>query len=288
MKFATFHEDGVTKAGVFTKKGLAAVEDLVDGHGPFRDLRAFLEAGGLRLLENVSLDKVPKEKLRDPAGVRMAAPVLRPPKIIALGRSYREHAEEQNARITDYPLIFAKARTSVIGPGEPIVIPRGVEKLDYEVELCAVIGKAAKKPVGADRIMDFVFGFTIMNDVSARGAQASDKQWYRGKSYRTFAPTGPCVVTTDALDYGNLKLTTTVNGDLRQESSTNRLLYTVPEIIAFISGVHELEAGDLIATGTPAGVGVFRDPPVFLAPGDSVELEIENIGTLVNEVAREK
>jgi len=220
--------------------------------------------------------------------VQLLAPIIDPPKIICLGLNYRDHAAEQGARIPDEPIIFMKPRTSIVGPNQPIVKPKFVKKLDYEGELAVIIGKRGRYvPVSEAR--DYVFGYTIFNDVSARDIQFKDRQWTRGKSFDTFAPMGPCIaVRYQVKDPENLRIRTWVNGELRQDSSTSNMVFNVYEIIHHLSKVMTLEPCDVIATGTPAGVGVFMKPePKFLEPGDLVEIEISEIGRLKNEVVAE-
>lgn len=215
--------------------------------------------------------------------VSFLAPVSRPGKIVAVGLNYRDHAEEQDADIPDRPLLFGKAPSSVINPGAAIVHPAAIEKVDYEVELAIVIGRRASD-LPADHVMSHVAGFTILNDISARDAQFEDRQWFRGKSYDTFAPLGPILVTPDDFDPHSVDVSLRVNGETKQSSNTNQLIFNVNELVEYISHVMTLYPGDVIATGTPGGVGVFRDPPDLLAPGDVVAAEIEGIGTLENHV----
>jgi 2-keto-4-pentenoate hydratase/2-oxohepta-3-ene-1,7-dioic acid hydratase in catechol pathway len=203
--------------------------------------------------------------------------------------NYRDHAAEQNAPIPDEPIIFFKPRTAIIGPNEKIVKPSFVNQLDYEAELAVIMGRKAKN-VKVSEAKAYIFGYTIMNDVSARDIQFKDKQWTRGKSFDTFAPTGPCITTTNQLgDMLNLSIRTWVNGELRQNSSTKNMVFTVEEIIHYLSRVMTLEPCDIIATGTPAGVGFAMKPePKFLRDGDVVRIEIEGVGVLENIVAEEK
>jgi len=219
------------------------------------------------------------------SSVKLLAPVASPPKIICLGLNYRDHAAEQNAPLPDEPIIFLKPRTAVVGPDESIVKPAFVKELDYEAELAVVIGKRGKD-IPVEEAKNHVFGFTCFNDVSARDVQFRDKQWTRGKSFDTFAPMGPCITTTDQIgDLTNLWIRTRVNGELRQNSSTNNMVFNVYQIVHELSRVMTLEPGDVIATGTPAGVAFAMKPePKFLLPGDVVEIEIENIGKLRNKV----
>jgi len=212
------------------------------------------------------------------------APIDRPGKIIAVGLNYRDHASEQNVTPPERPMLFAKWQTALIGPGDPIVLPSISDKIDYEGELGVVIGERAKRvPVGS--APDVIEGYICVNDVSARDLQFSDQQFTRAKSLDTFCPVGPRLVPASEVgDPGNLTLRTTVNGEVLQDSSTSQLIFSVPELIAFISEAITLEPGDLIATGTPAGVGTFRDPPIYLKDGDEVVIEIERVGELRNPV----
>jgi 2-keto-4-pentenoate hydratase/2-oxohepta-3-ene-1,7-dioic acid hydratase in catechol pathway len=212
------------------------------------------------------------------------APIDRPGKIIAVGLNYKDHASEQNVTPPERPMLFAKWQTALIGPGDPIVLPSISDQIDYEGELGVVIGERAKGvPVAS--ALDVVEGYICVNDVSARDLQFSDKQFTRAKSLDTFCPVGPRLVPASEVgDPGNLELRTTVNGEVLQDSSTSQLIFSVPELIAFISEAITLEPGDLIATGTPAGVGTFRDPPIYLKDGDEVVIEIERVGELRNPV----
>jgi 2-keto-4-pentenoate hydratase/2-oxohepta-3-ene-1,7-dioic acid hydratase in catechol pathway len=212
------------------------------------------------------------------------APVPRPGKIVCIGLNYRDHAQESGLAVPSTPVIFSKFSSCVIAPGEPVVVPTTSEKVDYEAELAVVIGRHAKH-VRADRAYDYVLGYTAFNDVTARDFQFGDGQWQRGKSCDTFAPMGQTIVTTDEIpDPHTLRITMKVNGTVMQDSNTNQLIFRVPELIEFITKSISLEPGDVIATGTPAGVGFARKPPVFLKPGDTMEVEIERIGGLGNPI----
>lgn len=218
--------------------------------------------------------------------VRILAPIPRPPKLICLGLNYRDHAEEQGAKLPEAPLVFAKATSAVIGTDHPIVIPRGAVKVDYEGELAFVVGKPLRR-AGLDEAAEGIFGYCIMNDVTDREAQR-ERVWFRSKSADTFAPMGPWVVTADEIaDPLDLKITTRVNYQVRQSSSTKNLIFTPAQILAFITKYITMEPGDVVSTGTPSGVGVFSKPPVFLKHGDVVEITIEGIGMLANPVASE-
>jgi 2-keto-4-pentenoate hydratase/2-oxohepta-3-ene-1,7-dioic acid hydratase in catechol pathway len=218
--------------------------------------------------------------------VSLLAPIKSPRKIVCLGLNYRDHAAEQNAVVPDEPVIFMKPATAIVGPNEEIVKPGFVSQLDYEAELAIVVGKRVKNVSAADA-RSCIFGYTILNDVSARDIQFKDKQWTRGKSFDTFAPMGPCMVTEDQLrDTSDLSICTWVNEELRQKSSTKNMVFNVYDIIHHISRVMTLEPCDIISTGTPAGVGfAFKPKPKFLNKGDVVRIEIEGIGILGNRIA---
>jgi len=212
------------------------------------------------------------------------APVPRPGKIVCVGLNYRDHAAESGLAVPKTPVIFSKFSSCVIAPGEPVVIPPSSEKVDYEAELAVVIGRRASH-VTADRAYDYVLGYTAFNDVTARDFQFGDGQWQRGKSCDTFAPMGQTIVTTDEIpDPHTLRISLTVNGIVMQDSNTSQLIFRVPELVAFITDSITLEPGDVIATGTPAGVGFARKPPVFLNPGDRMEVSIDRIGGLGNPI----
>jgi 2-keto-4-pentenoate hydratase/2-oxohepta-3-ene-1,7-dioic acid hydratase in catechol pathway len=212
------------------------------------------------------------------------APVPRPGKLICIGLNYRDHAAESKMAIPERPVVFSKFPTAVIAPGEAVILPAGSEQVDYEAELAVIIGRRAKG-VSVDRALDYVLGYTAFNDVSARDFQFADGQWQRGKSCDTFAPMGQQIVTTDVIpDPHKLSIKLMLNGKAMQDSNTDQLIFGVPELIEFLSQTITLEPGDVIATGTPAGVGFARKPPVFLRPGDKMEVVIDKIGALGNPV----
>jgi len=217
-------------------------------------------------------------------GARLIAP-LRPGKIVAIGLNYLDHVRESGSVAPERPLVFAKFPSSLIGPGEEIVLdPDVCERADWEVELAVVIGRRMKS-VPVERALDHVFGYTVANDVSARDVQFADGQWVRGKSLDTFCPLGPLVVTADEVgDPQAMKLRTRVNGETMQDSCTDQMVFGVAELLAFCSRSFTLEPGDLLLTGTPWGCGEFMDPRRSLQPGDVVEVEIDGIGTLTNAV----
>jgi 2-keto-4-pentenoate hydratase/2-oxohepta-3-ene-1,7-dioic acid hydratase in catechol pathway len=214
----------------------------------------------------------------------MALPIDRPGKIICVGLNYRDHAEEQGVDLPTAPLLFAKWNNTLIGPGEPIVIPPIVTKTDYEAELGVVIGSGVSK-VSAENALEAVAGYICVNDVSARDLQFADGQWSRGKSPDTYCPVGPQLVPRDEIpDPQQLAIRAILNGETMQDSTTANMVFGVAEIIAYVTQTITLEPGDLIATGTPAGVGAFRDPKVFMQPGDEITIEIEGLGSLTNPV----
>ena len=207
-----------------------------------------------------------------------------PSKIVCLGLDYRGHAEEQKARLPERPLLFSKASTSLAGNGDPIWYPADEEHLDYEVELALVIGEPGVR-IPSEEWESYVAGYTVMNDVSGRDAQRADRKWFRGKSFDSCCPLGPFLVTRDEIpDPHALGLTARLNGELRQEGHTSDLIFSLGEILAFVSRNITLLPGDIIATGTPCGVGIFRDPPACMKPGDEIVVSVESIGTLTNRV----
>jgi len=216
--------------------------------------------------------------------VALLAPVPRPGKVMCIGLNYKDHAAESNSALPERPLLFSKFPTCVLAPGGTIRVPRGSENLDYEAELGVVIGKRATR-VPAATAMEHVLGYVNFNDVSARDFQFKDGQWQRGKSCDTFAPFGEAIVTGDELaDPHRLRIRLRLNGKTMQDSSTAQLIFGVPQLIESLSEHVTLEPGDVIATGTPPGVGFARKPPVWLQAGDEVEVEIEGLGVLRNVV----
>jgi 2-keto-4-pentenoate hydratase/2-oxohepta-3-ene-1,7-dioic acid hydratase in catechol pathway len=215
---------------------------------------------------------------------RDGLPIARPSKIICAGLNYRDHAEEQGLALPDRPLLFAKWPNALIGPGQAIVLPPLSSQVDYEAELGVVIGERIRG-ASVEHALEAVAGFVCLNDVTARDLQFTDGQWTRSKSFDTFCPVGPELVPAAAVsDPQSLRIRCLLNGEVLQDSSTANMVFSVAELIAFASEAIELEPGDLIATGTPAGVGYTREPPRFLRPGDEVTIEIDGIGALTNPV----
>ncbi|GGL66553.1 fumarylacetoacetate hydrolase family protein [Halocalculus aciditolerans] len=224
--------------------------------------------------------------VRDADSVERAAPVTDPEKVVCVGLNYRDHAEEGGNPIPDTPVLFSKFPTAVTGPDSAVEWdPDLTEKVDYEAELVAVIGEEARE-VSPEDAMDHVAGFLVGNDVSARDLQHGDGQWVRGKSLDTFAPVGPELVTTDEVDDPHaLDIWAEVNGERLQDSNTDQLIFGVDELVSFCSQAFTLTPGDLLFTGTPPGVGVYREPPVLLEDGDTVTIGVDGVGELTNEFA---
>ena len=272
MKLLTFRYRNQTHAGLLDGDEILPL--------PWPELLPAIEAGHKAVREAaLGAQPIPLSE------ARIEAPIRRPGKIVAIGLNYLDHCLEQNLTPPERPTIFTKFSTAVNRPGGEIRWdPALTQQVDYEAELAVIIGRKARR-VPVEEAYDYVFGYTCLNDVTARDLQRSDKQWVRGKSLDTFCPLGPVVVTADEIpDPHGLAIRAWVNGELRQESNTNQLIHNVPALIAFCSAAFTLEPGDIITTGTPGGVGVFRDPPVFLKPGDHVAVEIEGIGRLENPV----
>lgn len=235
-----------------------------------------LEGDAIRACSGTPYRKLtPDGNIFQQGEIKPLAP-CRPSKIVALGVNYRSHGEEMSHRIPEEPLLFIKPSTAVIGPGDAIVYPEQSQRVDYEGELGVVISKRARN-VSIEKAIEYVLGYTCINDVTARDIQARDKQWTRSKGFDTFGPIGPCIETD--IDPRNLRLETVLNGEVKQRTSTSDLIFGVYELVSFISGVMTLLPGDVIATGTPSGIGPMQ-------PGDTVEVKIEGIGALRNYVVK--
>jgi 2,4-didehydro-3-deoxy-L-rhamnonate hydrolase len=209
--------------------------------------------------------------------------IARPQKIVCVGLNYRDHAEEQGVALPERPLLFAKWPNTLIGNGEPIRIPPISQQVDYEAELGVVIGRRATRVEVGDAL-SFVEGYVVANDVSGRDLQFSDGQWVRGKSLDTFLPVGDLVPAADVPDPQALPIRAILNGEVLQDSNTSNMIFGVADIVSFVSQAITLEPGDLIITGTPAGVGAFRDPQIWLTPGDEITIEIDGLGSITNPV----
>lgn len=282
MRLLSHAVDGDDRLGVAVDEDRAFdVADLL-GDGSWTMARFLIDAPGNLERLRAALERLPLPAPRAITALRLQAPV-RPPKIVAVGRNYREHAAEESAALPTAPLLFAKFPSAVVGHGAMITWSAGLTgQVDYEAELAVVIGRRARN-VPLDQALDYVLGYACLNDVTARDLQVGDGQWTRAKSLDTFSPLGPWIVTVDEIPVpGALRVRCRVNGELRQDAPTTDLVHGVAELIAYCSRSFTLEPGDVIATGTPGGVGAFRDPPVFLGDGDTVEIEIEGVGTLSN------
>ena len=287
MKLITYLYQGRTRLGALvTVAGDERVFDLsdLDPRLP-ADMLAFLEAGKpAHKLAQAALAVASPGKALALADVTLRAPIPRPGKIICIGQNYLEHAQESNACAPPFPIIFAKYANTVIAHGEPIVIPTAVQQPDYEGELAVVIGRRGRDITEADAL-DYVAGYMPLNDVSARDWQGRTSQWVLGKTPDTFCPMGPALVTSDDIpDVQNLSIRTVIDGEVLQQGHTSLMIFSVAHLIWDMSRVMTLEPGDVIATGTPSGVGAARTPPRWLRPGDTVTVEIERVGALVNPV----
>jgi len=280
MQFVRYSSGGQPQYGVRTDDGIVSLTGTALEPLPFEKLTNESYLDRVRtLIERAQADV-------DPDDVNLLAPVSSPNKVVCVGLNYHDHAEEQDEDVPERPLLFAKAPSSVTNPGDPIVHPDGIEQVDYEVELAVVIGREARH-VAREDAREYVAGYTVLNDVSARDAQFDDGQFFRGKSYETFAPMGPALATGD-FDPNGTDVALRVNGETKQESNTSEFIFDVDDLVAYISDVMTLRPGDVISTGTPGGVGIFRDPPELLSAGDDVAAEIEGIGTLENPVVAER
>jgi 2-keto-4-pentenoate hydratase/2-oxohepta-3-ene-1,7-dioic acid hydratase in catechol pathway len=231
-----------------------------------------------------ALLREPHLKLVPAAKVRLGPPVARSGKIVCLGKNYAAHAAEFDSEVPTTPIFFSKATTALNGPFDPIVLPHGAQRVDGEAELALVIGRVARRVTEADAF-DVIAGYTILDDVTDRDAQRDGKQWFRGKSADTFCPLGPFLVTRDEVpDPHHLHVTQRVNGQTLQDDTTSQMIFKIPHLIAFLSATITLEPGDIIATGTPAGIGSARRPPVLLRAGDVVETAVESLGAQRNPV----
>ena len=274
MRLLTFRTDGGTRAGRVDGDQVVELEDA--------DVGVLLARGEAGLAAARSATG----PTRPLAGLDLAPVVVDPPKIICVGQNYLGHITEQNAKVPEFPTLFNKFRRALIGPGDEILLPRVSDRVDWEVELVIVIGSSARH-LNGPAAEDAIFGYTAMNDTSIRDWQFRTTQWMQGKAFESSTPLGPMVVSKDELDPLNLRLWTEVDGKVMQDSTTSDLIFKPADLVAYCSDIFTLEPGDVIATGTPSGVGQFRDPPVFLQPGQTVRCSIEGIGSLTNRAVKE-
>jgi 2-keto-4-pentenoate hydratase/2-oxohepta-3-ene-1,7-dioic acid hydratase in catechol pathway len=286
VRLIAFEHEGRPALGARMGEEVVALADAIPGL-PTDPLAAFaalnLPDGAPALAEKLA--KAPRRPLKD---LKLLPVIPRPGKIICIGLNYVEHAKEGNNPIPDYPAVFFRGHTSLAAHGEPLLRPKVSDKFDYEAELVIVVGRQAKHLTEADAL-SCVAGYTCMNEGSLRDYQRKGAQWTVGKNFDRTGGLGPEIVTPDEIPQGPnaLRITSRVNGQTMQDSNTSDMIFSVPRILAILSEVMTLEPGDIIATGTPSGVGYPRKPPVFMKPGDTIEIEIEGIGTLVNTVEDE-
>jgi 2-keto-4-pentenoate hydratase/2-oxohepta-3-ene-1,7-dioic acid hydratase in catechol pathway len=281
MRFVTFEQGGHRHAGVVIKDQVVSLE----GAG-FPDLLSVLQ-GGTEAFRRVEAFITKAPATVPLASVKLCAPIPKPPKILCMGLNYRDHAAEAKLEIPQFPVIFAKYTNTVIGPGDSIILPKNSRKPDYEAEFGFVIGKRARH-VQAEDWRQYVFGYMNCNDVSARDVQTAVSQWTMGKNFDTFAPMGPYLVSADEVeDPHSLDITLTLNGETMQSSNTRELIFKIPETVAFLASVMTLEPGDVVLTGTPAGVGFSHRPPRWLTAGDEVVVRVEGLGELRNTCVAE-
>jgi 2-keto-4-pentenoate hydratase/2-oxohepta-3-ene-1,7-dioic acid hydratase in catechol pathway len=278
MKLVTFVE-GDKAAG----PGLVVDGGIVDlGAEGFQDAIAFMAAAA-----SVQVDVARSNATLALEAVKLVAPVPAPPRIFGIGVNYAEHAAESGTKVQQVPTVFIVLSSAVVGPGADVILPKASEKVDYEAELAVVIGKAGYQ-IPAGKAMEHVFGYTMMNDVSARDVQRATTQWSLGKSFPTFAPMGPWVVSKDEVpDPHALGISMTIGGETLQDSNTSQMIFKIPALVEYISGIVALEVGDVISTGTPAGVGMGRTPQRWLKPGEEMVIAIEGIGELRNRTVAE-
>ena len=262
----------------------AAPKDMIELLGRGQAWGKSLATVASALAKDIDPKKAPRGLFTPLAKARLLAPIPKLGKITCVGLNYADHAREQGHEPPKAPIFFLKSGNTICGPGDAIHLPPNSSQVDYEAEFAVVIGKRGSR-IPEEKAYDYVAGYMILHDVSARDLQFSDGQWYRGKSCDTFAPTGPWIVTRDEIkDPHNLRISLTLNGETMQDSNTSNLIFSVPYLISYLSQSVTWEVGDLISTGTPPGVGVFRKPPVFLKAGDTTSVTVEKLGTLTNPV----
>ena len=286
MKLVTFDTGNQPRIGIWLEAQNAILDLSIACPNLPRTMIAFLEAGEPALHQARGALATPLSTALLPSDQAvLLAPVPRPGKLLCMGHNYIGHSDTAPGKLPEYPDLFLKASSCVIGPGSPVLLTGASQAVDYEGEFCFVVGKRACR-VEQEQAMEYVAGYTLLNDVSARDYARRVSQWMLGKSFDTFAPLGPALVTKDEVpDPHKLELVMKINGEERQHSNTRQVIFTIPFLIAYISQVLTLEPGDVVSTGTPSGSGQGRKPPVYLQPGDEMRLEVEKIGVLVNPVA---
>ena len=279
MKLVTFSAaDGKLRPGALICEASLVVDLTTDGYA---DALAVIAAGFS------AVDKPGSHAAYPLSEVRLHTPLHNPPRIFAIGLNYRDHARETKMPIPTTPVVFFKLPTAIIGPGDPIVLPFNSAEPDYEAELAFVIGRSGYR-IPAAEWRNHVYGYTIVNDVSARDVQRASSQWSMAKSFPTFCPIGPAIVTADEVpDPHSLSISLTIGGQVLQSSNTSELIFKIPELIEYLSSITPLLPGDIVSTGTPSGVGVGRTPRRWLQPGEIVTVTVEGLGSLTNPVAAE-
>jgi 2-keto-4-pentenoate hydratase/2-oxohepta-3-ene-1,7-dioic acid hydratase in catechol pathway len=307
MKLVSYYKNRALRGGAVVGNYVIDLEKAAKALGSGTlpvSIREILEEGEPGVSRARKTVRRAEQKLKEVAGkkerrpvwaflfsdVELGPPIPNPEKIICIGQNYIDHCREQNVEPPKTPIIFTKFPTTLTGPSAPIKLPPDsvTSKVDFEVELAFVMGREAKR-VPASKAMEYVAGFMVMNDVTGRDVQYGDKQWVRGKSFDTFGPCGPWLITADEIpDSKNLRLSLKLNGQTMQDSSTSNLIFDVPFLIEYLSRGITFKPGDIVSTGTPPGVGIFRNPPVLLKPGDVMEAWVEGIGTLQNRCVRDR
>ena len=284
MKLVTFSMSGQSRLGVLRPDGTIADVSRADSGIP-ADILEFLAGGeAMRQRAGSVADGISAAYVLDPQIAHIGPPIPHPDKILCIGVNYKDHIEETHSETPEHPVVFSKYSNTIIGPGDAIHLPAISTMVDYEAEFAVVMGRTARN-VSKEDALDYVGGYTILNDVSARDFQKRTSQWTIGKSFDTFAPIGPVLVTSDEIpDPHTLDIKLRLNGEEMQSSNTRQLLFNVNDLIADITAAITLQPGDIISTGTPGGVGMARDPQVLLKPGDEIEVEVEGIGILRNPV----
>jgi 2-keto-4-pentenoate hydratase/2-oxohepta-3-ene-1,7-dioic acid hydratase in catechol pathway len=290
MKLVRFGPPGKEKPGVWLDDAFPGMPGILDVRAMAFDIADydahFFTHFGIDRVRNLLTE--PKKTIVPGLGMRLGPPVVRPAQIVCVGKNYAEHAKETGSEPPKEPLFFAKAVSSLSGSTDPIVLPAESRRVDAEAELAIVFSRRARRVSEADAF-SFIAGYTIVNDVSDRDAQAAGGQWFRGKSFDTFCPCGPWLVTPDEIaDPQKLNVKQRLNSDELQSDSTSNMLFTIARLVAAITKNITLEPGDILATGTPAGIGSARNPPRVLATGDVVEIEIDGLGRQRNQVVAEK
>ncbi len=294
MKLVTFDRDSGLRLGVHKNDNVVdlGLASQISGIGDLPStMLEFIQGGeslwhkGRQVLDWANNSS--GDFLLDESQVRIRAPISNPPKLICVALNYQAHADETGVEAPNEPMLFSKFPSVIVGPGDAIKIPRQSDQVDYEIELAAVIGIGGRH-IPEENALNHVFGYTIMNDVSCREYQRRWSQWLVGKSFDTFAPMGPSIVTADEVpDPHNLSMVLSINGDVMQSSSTSDMIFNIPRLIAFASSIFTLESGDVLLTGTPPGVGAARQPPRWIRPGDLIQMEIDTLGTLCSLVESE-